>query len=238
MTTAEIERQVRLSLESGVQHHFYDNETRAYSLLSLEPDKLKQYLVPEMLAPSLEMYEELLGPTKVRSVKNGIIAFITLVSRAAIQAGLDPEFSYALSDYYINYLETLSKEDELIQLMIQITLHYNDLIHRSVHTGHSHMVDAALRYMQQRLYSRCRVADTAAFVGLEPHYFASRFKQEMGVSPSFYLMELKMREAKKLLLLPGYSVTSVAAVLGFSDAAHFSKRFKQFFGVSPKTYQK
>ena len=39
-------------------------------------------------------------------------------------------------------------------------------------------------------------------------------------------------------LLPGYSVTSVAAVLGFSDAAHFSKRFKQFFGVSPKTYQK
>ena len=72
MTTAEIERQVRLSLESGVQHHFYDNETRAYSLLSLEPDKLKQYLVPEMLAPSLEMYEELLGPTKVRSVKNGM----------------------------------------------------------------------------------------------------------------------------------------------------------------------
>ena len=46
-----------------------------------------------------------------------------------------------------------------------------------------------------------------------------------------------MKEARRLLRLPGYSVTRVAAALGVADASHFSRRFKQYAGISPKVYQ-
>ena len=237
MNQAEIERKVRSSMENGALHHFYDNEIRTYSLLSLEPDRIKGILTPEVFAPSLEMYSDLLGPTRVRSIKNGLISYITIVSRVAIRAGVDPEFSYALSDYYINHLETLTGEEELVKLLMDITLHYNDLIYRNDHIGHGKAIDAAVRYMQQRLYTHCSVQEIAVFAGLEPHYFSSMFKSEMGMSPLNYYMELKMKEARRLLRLPGYSVTRVAAALGFADASHFSRRFKQYAGISPKVYQ-
>ncbi len=237
MNQAEIERKVRSSMESGTLHHFYDNETRTYSLLSVEPERLKSILTPEVFAPSLEMYSDLLGPTRIRSIKNGLICYITIVSRVAIRAGVDPEFSYALSDYYINHLETLVREEELVKLLLDITLHYNDLIYRKDHVRHGKAVDTAVRYMQQRIYAHCSVQEIAAFAGLEPHYFSSLFKSEMGMSPLNYYMELKMKEARRLLRLPGYTVTRVAAALGFADASHFSRRFKQYAGISPKEYR-
>ncbi len=237
MNQSEIERKVRSSMESGTLHHFYDSEIRTYSLLSVEPDRLKNILTPEVFAPSLEMYSDLLGPTRVRSIKNGLICYITIVSRVAIKAGVDPEFSYALSDYYINYLETLVREEELMKLLIDITLHYNDLIYRNDHVGHGKAIDAAVRYMQQRLYTHSSIQDIAAFTGLEPHYFSSLFKSEMGMSPLNYYMEMKMKEARRLLRLPGYTVTRVAAALGFADGSHFSRRFKQYTGISPREYQ-
>ncbi len=259
MNFEDIERKVHKALEDGTVHHLYDNEARAYSMLLMHPDELKKYSASVSLAPSISMYQDLLGPNQVRSIKNGLISYLTLVTRAAIRAGLDPEFSYALSDYYINYLETLSTIEELSQLTVDITLHFNDLIYRSNEApqkiadtsasdrsgtatpskaAHSKAVASALRYMQQHLYTKCTVKEVAAFVSLEPHYFSGVFKKETGHSPVQYLTELKIKEARRLLSLPGNSVTYVATVLCFSDTAHFSKRFKQITSMSPMEYKR
>lgn len=236
MNYTKIENQVRKTMENGAVHHLYDNETRAYSLLSMQPQELKKMLTQDTFTKSLEMYEDLLGPNQIRSIKNGLISYVTLVSRTAIRAGVEAEFSYALSDYYINYMETLSEKEELLQLLMDITLHYNDLIYRSEKKVYSKAVDTALRYMKQRLYMKCMVQEVAAFVTLEPHYFTTLFKQEVGISPSRYLMEQKIKEAKRLLRFPGNTVTYVATVLGFSDSSHFSKTFHKLTGISPREY--
>ena len=238
MNTAEIEVKVRKSLEDGTVHHLYNNELRAYHLLSMPPDELRKLLADDFMEESAVLYSDILGPNRIRSIKNGVISYLTLVCRTAISAGTDPEFSYALSDYYINYMETLSSEQELRQLLIDITLHYNDLINRTPKTSYSRQVTSALRYMQQRLYGKLSVKEIAKSVSLEPHYFAELFRKETGKTPSYYFQEMKIQEARRLLRLPGNTVTYVATVLGYSDSAHFSKRFKQLTGVNPREYQK
>ena len=238
MNFAEIEKKVHKALEDGIVHHLYDNEIQAYSLLTMHPDDLKKLAASISLADSIQMYADLLGPTQIRSIKNGLISYLTLVCRGAIKNGVDPEFSYALSDYYINYLETLSTIEELTRLTVDIMLHYNDLVYRSEVVHYSKTTDTALRYMKQHLYGKCSIQEVAAFVGLEPHYFSSVFRRETGKTPSGYLSDIKLKEARRLLGLPGNTITYVASILGFSDSAHFSKRFKQYYSLSPREYKK
>ena len=236
MNMAEIERIVYRQLEAGLIHHSYDNETRAYALLSMDPEELVRFLNRDTFFDSMEMYTTLLGPTRIRSIKNGLISYLTLVCRTAIRAGVSTEFSYGLSDFYINYMETLKSEPELIQLIKDITLHYNSLIHRGTRSQYSKPVASALRMMHQHLYETCKVKDIAAGVGLEVHYFSSLFKRETGMSPGKYLNDLKMAEAARLLSLRENTVTYVATSLGYNDVAHFSKAFKKQYGISPKNY--
>ena len=54
----------------------------------------------------------------------------------------------------------------------------------------------------------------------------------MGVSPIQYRDQLRLHEAKQMLLA-GRSVKETAAALHFADMFTFSKRFKQLFHVSP-----
>lgn len=238
MTFLEIEKAVHKQLESGMVHHSYDSETRAYALLSMNPNDLSRVFESPEFKESIRFYSPLLGPTRLRSMKNGLISYLTLVTRIAIQSGVNAEFSYGLSDYYINYMESLTKESEIIQLLKDITIHYNNLIYRGQQENYSKPVASALRTMRQNLYNRCKVSDIAASLHLEPHYFTALFKQEVGMCPNQYFMNLKMNEAMRLLSLRENSVTYVATALGFTDTAHFSKTFKKKTGMTPKIYAK
>src|SRR5690554_2002578 len=59
-----------------------------------------------------------------------------------------------------------------------------------------------------------------------------------GYSTIFYVLQLKINKAKKMLVDDNLSVTEVSDACGFSDASYFSRVFRKKFGVSPTDYQK
>jgi YesN/AraC family two-component response regulator len=92
----------------------------------------------------------------------------------------------------------------------------------------------SIRFIRNHLYSPCRVNEVATAVGLNTNYLSSLFKSEVGVDMSRYIREQKLTEAKDLLFQSAYSVTEIAEMLGFCDAAYFSNQYKKMFGLSPK----
>jgi AraC-like DNA-binding protein len=98
---------------------------------------------------------------------------------------------------------------------------------------YSKPIASAVRYIGENLYGQCRVADVAAHVGLEPHYFSVLFTRQVGVPPSKYIKRRKLEEARRLLSQLGVTVTMAAESLGFCDTAHFSRQFKAAYGVPP-----
>jgi AraC-like DNA-binding protein len=60
----------------------------------------------------------------------------------------------------------------------------------------------------------------------------------MGVSPKEYLIDFRIRNARRLLLNTGMTVTEVAAAVGYNDGVNFSKIFKQRVGCSPGSFRK
>ena len=62
------------------------------------------------------------------------------------------------------------------------------------------------------------------------------FKQMYGVTIFEYRTQVRIQEAKNLLLRHKYSVTEIAGMCGYSNASKFSAAFKKITGVNPREY--
>jgi len=67
--------------------------------------------------------------------------------------------------------------------------------------------------------------------------FYRYFKRELGMSPIEYILNEKIKFAKKLLSNPNLHVNEVSYASGFEDCNYFIRLFKKYEGVTPKQYQ-
>lgn len=232
MSIQEARKAAKQSLMGGYRHHAYENERQQLYLF------LRGKLDAPHFSLSLPTYADILAPERWRALKNSVICFVTVVCRAAIDNGVDSEYSFAISDYYLNKIENAKSEAELEALVQELVFNYRDLVLQEQDTVYSRPVALALRYIYQNLYEPCRVADVAAFAGVHPNYLSRAFKKEVGASPSDFILRHKIDEAKTLLVQTRQPVGEIAEALGFCSAAHFSARFKALVGVCPRAYSR
>ena len=67
-------------------------------------------------------------------------------------------------------------------------------------------------------------------------YISRIFKEITAMSPTEYVLKLRMLHAKDLLRLGEYSVSEIAYIVGYSSPFYFSKEFKKYYGVSPSKF--
>jgi AraC family transcriptional regulator of arabinose operon len=80
--------------------------------------------------------------------------------------------------------------------------------------------------------------DMAQTVGMSSRRLTSLFRQAIGLTPYQYLISLRIRKAKELLLSDrSRSVKSVGEACGFRDASHFVATFRKQEGMTPEQYR-
>lgn len=83
-----------------------------------------------------------------------------------------------------------------------------------------------------------KLQDVARAVHLSPNYFSYLFKKTTDKNLWDFLTELRMEEARKLLLGSDLKRYEIAEMIGYESPEHFSRVFKKFYGVSPADYRK
>jgi AraC family transcriptional regulator len=78
----------------------------------------------------------------------------------------------------------------------------------------------------------------AAQAGLSKFHFQRLFKTAVGVSPSQYLIDLRVNEARRLLRETKMSVIDVALEVGYANPSHFAQLFRRETGLSPSNYRR
>lgn len=73
---------------------------------------------------------------------------------------------------------------------------------------------------------------------LNPQYISQLFKNEIGVNFLFYLTNIRMERAKKLLLTTSLPITEVSEQSGYGDYRVFTKVFKKSEGITPSQYRR
>ena len=90
----------------------------------------------------------------------------------------------------------------------------------------------ALDYLAANVAEIVDLATLAGISGLSRSHLIRAFKQEMGLTPHAFLVDRRVRLARKLLL-GGDATVSVAAAAGFADQAHMTRAFKARIGITP-----
>lgn len=221
-------RAVNQIIESGYRHSAYETEKEMLRILLLEHGDTQS-----LLMQSLEPCKILLGPTPLRAVKNGLICLITTISRASIEYGADSDYSFALSDFYINEVEGRESMDQLMTLYTEIVDSYRELIKEKSFLKGSADIRNALKYIHQHIYEPIRVKEIARQIHMSESNLSKKFRKEVGTSISVYIEDMKLKEAKKMLLQRERSVVEISECLGFCNSSYFAKRFKDAFGILP-----
>lgn len=99
-------------------------------------------------------------------------------------------------------------------------------------------VEQVLKYIEHTSLGDINLTEAAKCVHMNPSYLSQLFKQEMNMNFVDYVTNLKMREAKKLLVCTTLRISEIADRMGYSDLAYFSNIFKKVLGCNPSEYRK
>ena len=94
-----------------------------------------------------------------------------------------------------------------------------------------------IKYLKKNIQKKIAVDEMASFMNLSYSHFTRLFTMEMGINPSVYFMNMKLKYATYLLLQNHYSIKEIAFHCGFNDVSYFCHLFKKRFGISPKKYR-
>jgi AraC-like DNA-binding protein len=99
-------------------------------------------------------------------------------------------------------------------------------------------IGRAIAALHRRPAEAWSVDSLAAVAGLSRSRFSERFAQVVGVPPARYLARWRMHLAHVWLRQGRWTVSQVAARLGYDSEASFSRAFKRFVGVPPGTLRR
>ncbi|WP_372813834.1 helix-turn-helix domain-containing protein [Paenibacillus sp.] len=99
-------------------------------------------------------------------------------------------------------------------------------------------IHLTLEYMEQYYPLHITREKLAEIAGLSADYYSRAFKKQVEKSPMEYLTEIRISQAKQLLVQSDGSFRSIAHSVGFSDEFYFSRKFKAETGYSPMSYVK
>ena len=98
-------------------------------------------------------------------------------------------------------------------------------------------VRRAVDYMAAQFCDPFQMEKLARHCGLSVSRLAHLFTEQTGLSPQRFLERHRMQVASRLLRMTDFTVTEVAAEVGYDDPFYFSNRFRRYSGKSPSQFR-
>ena len=124
------------------------------------------------------------------------------------------------------------------ELLLEIARGRERAAENALYTPPSVLLCAKIKdFIEWRRFSDTTVAEIARELGYHEKYLSVVFSRTEGVTLKSYISQTRLKEAKRLLLEGGRSVSEVAGALNFSDPHNFSRFFKNVTGLTPREFR-
>jgi AraC-like DNA-binding protein len=99
--------------------------------------------------------------------------------------------------------------------------------------GSAHAIAEAVGRLRNGFDRPLRIADLARELGMSVSGFHHHFKAVTGMSPLRFQKQLRLQEARRLLIGEQLDAASAGYRVGYDDASHFNREYKRLFGAPP-----
>lgn len=100
------------------------------------------------------------------------------------------------------------------------------------------LAEVVTDYFRYHIRERLSLSDICSKMNYSPSFLCKTFKEQTGETLMSFFNRLKMEEARRLLDETSWTVTQIAAYLGFSEVKYFGVLFQRYMNISASSYRK
>src|SRR5215510_3959561 len=101
----------------------------------------------------------------------------------------------------------------------------------------SNKMRRVIDFIEAHIGQSIRLVDLAAAAAVSPFHFHRQFKKSTGLTPSQYVIQMRIKFARALLVQTDLPLVEVASRVGFADQSQFTTTFRRVTSVTPKAYR-
>ena len=171
-------------------------------------------------------------------IKVRIIELVVIISRTAIEAGVDAKDLMGLNYSYFTELNKATDLDELLFKLNDILTNFINKVSATKEKKKKIKIRRMIDYINQNFTRKLRSDEVARICGLSTSRCLHLFKEETGLSLSEYIKKVRIDYGKYLLLNTNVKIADCAIEAGFFDQSHFTKTFKQVEKSTPAQFRR
>jgi len=180
----------------------------------------------------------ILSTNPLTNIKYHFVITVAMITRHCVDAGMELEQAYRLSDFYILQLDSCTSIQAISKLHDNMAL---DFTGKMLVLKNRNIISKSITLCSEFIYNhineRITIDDLAGYTNLSPSYLSRLFKKELGISISDYIRQKKIEKAQNLLKYSDFTLIEIANYLAFSSQSHFIQIFKKIVGLTPKKYR-
>lgn len=109
-----------------------------------------------------------------------------------------------------------------------------ELMSMTLTNSHTRCVLDAIHSLRDRFSEPVRMEELALVARLSPSAFHRQFKSITSMTPLQYQKQLRLMEARRLMLTEEANVETAAGQVGYESASQFSREYARMFGLPPR----
>jgi len=127
-----------------------------------------------------------------------------------------------------------SFKQSLLELCAQLTI----LLSKRESDANRYLITKAKEYIESSYADpELSLEQVSSYVGLSRSYFSTLFHKVEYKTFKIYLMELRIRQAKRMLTSTDKKIYEISCEVGCSDTAYFNRVFKRMTGMTPLQFR-
>ncbi len=107
------------------------------------------------------------------------------------------------------------------------------LRHLATFGGHAHRMVRAVEKFRMNFNKPLRIEEVARELGMSVSGFHAHFRAVTAMSPLQFQKQLRLQEARRLMLSEDLDAAEAGYRVGYDDASHFNREYKRHFGEPP-----
>ncbi len=216
------------------KNHTYNDEYFPLELLrDGDEDGVRQYIYRS----NIHYPQTMTNPKKNEEYM--AVAAVSIMARAAIDAGATSVESFRLSDVFLERISLCKDVKEIKQERENALIAFTRLVKTSKRNDkiNPHVMDCK-NAIAAHIFQKISLDDIAKELGIRATYLARIFIKEEGITVGQYIRREKIKLAMNMLKYSDRSIAEISDYLGFSSQSYFGKNFKEESGMTPELYRR
>lgn len=191
----------------------------------------------EEILPKIYVDIEILFDYDLDGIKKSSLELITLISRAAIDGGVENNTSLDLCRQFSMKIDKYNDSQELFDELNKVIFNLLDIVYLFSDSNQHSILKRAKKYINDNYNKNITISDIAKYLYISDYYLCHLFKDNLNYTVNDYIIRVRIEKSVELMENRELNIKDIMHEVGFSSQSYFNKIFKKILGVTPGKYR-